>query len=80
MGIPSYFNFILKNHRTIVKEKRFIRCDYLFVDANSLIYDCIHELNHVDDYEQVYAMIHEKMMNLIPVSYTHLTLPTILLV
>tara|TARA_B100000886_G_scaffold139722_1_gene94519 strand:+ start:189 stop:1700 length:1512 start_codon:yes stop_codon:yes gene_type:complete len=65
MGIPSYFNFILKNHRTIVKEKRFIRCDYLFVDANSLIYDCIHELNHVDDYEQVYAMIHEKMMNLI---------------
>ena len=65
MGIPSYFNFILKNHRTIVKEKKFIRCDDLFVDANSLIYDCIHELKQVDHYEVVYAMVFEKMMKLI---------------
>ena len=64
MGIPSYFHFLLKNHRNIIKEKKYIQCDYLFVDANSLIYDCIHELKQVDAYETVYHMVHEKMLSL----------------
>ena len=65
MGIPSYFHFLLKNHRSIVKEKKYVSCDDLFVDANSLIYDCIHELKHVNRYEEVYAMVYEHMMTLI---------------
>ena len=64
MGIPSYFHFLLKHHQSILKEKKFIKCDYLFVDANSLIYDCIHELKQVESYEEVYSMVYFKMMSL----------------
>ena len=57
MGIPSYFHFLLKNHRSILVDKTQIHCDDLFVDANSLIYDCIHELKTVQSYEIVYQMV-----------------------
>ena len=40
MGIPSYFSYILKNHKHILK-KNFIVCDILYLDANSIIYDNI---------------------------------------
>ena len=64
MGIPSYFNFILKHHPTIVKSLKTVHCDYLFVDANSLIYDCIHELKEVNSYDEVYSMVYNKMIAL----------------
>ena len=60
MGIPSYFNFILKHHPTIVKSLKTVHCDYLFVDANSLIYDCIHELKEVNSYDEVYSLVYNK--------------------
>ena len=65
MGIPSYFHFLLKNHRSILVDKTQIHCDDLFVDANSLIYDCIHELKNVQSYEIVYQMVYEKILLLI---------------
>jgi 5'-3' exonuclease len=65
MGIPSYFNFILKNHRRMLIENKHIICDNLFIDANSLIYDCIHELSEVGSNEQVYEMVYKKIIGLV---------------
>lgn len=67
MGIPSYFNFILQNHASIINNIKYVRCDYLFVDSNSLIYDTIHEFeNEVpNDNNIIYSKIYEKMMSLI---------------
>ena len=65
MGIPSYFNFILKHHKTILVKKKNVSCDNLFIDANSLIYDCIHELKKVENEEKVYEMVYEKIIQLI---------------
>jgi len=42
MGIPSYFSYVLKNHK-IIKRLTSITCTNLFLDANSIIYDVIHE-------------------------------------
>ncbi len=65
MGIPSYFNFILRNHKRMLIQSKHLVCDNLFIDANSLIYDCIHELTNVTSYEQVYKMVYEKILELI---------------
>ena len=67
MGIPSYFNFILKNHKKILLKKQFLHCDDLCIDANSLIYDCIHELNQVNDYDEIYNMVHVRILKLISI-------------
>ena len=40
MGIPSYFSYVLKNHKNI-KKLTTIKCNSLFLDANSIIYDVI---------------------------------------
>ena len=67
MGIPSYFNFILKNHSKIIRNKSQIRSDFLFVDANSLIYDCINEFqNEVpQDNVVIFKQVYENMKRLI---------------
>ena len=44
MGIPTYFNHIVKRHNNIIKETSYVNSDYLFIDANSLVYDTINEL------------------------------------
>jgi len=43
MGIPSYFVYIVKNHRSILKKykKSNIDIDNLYLDSNSIIYDSI---------------------------------------
>lgn len=43
MGIPSYFSHIVKKHRTIIKKfsKDAIQIDNLYLDSNSIIYDCL---------------------------------------
>ena len=68
MGIPSYFNFILKNHKNIIINKKNIICDYLFIDSNSLIYDSIHELESIDDYSVVYNLVYNKILDLIKIN------------
>lgn len=69
MGIPSYFNFILRNHSKIISNKRQIRSDFLFVDANSLIYDCINEFqNEVPkDNTVIFQQVYENITNLVKV-------------
>ena len=49
MGIPSYFTYIIKNHTNIVhkfggKDK----VDILLIDSNSIIYDCMRNINYED--------------------------------
>lgn len=58
MGIPSYFSYILKHHKDILKRK-FILCDILYLDANSIIYD---NLGKDGD---IYDNIYNSIMNII---------------
>ena len=54
MGIPSYFSYILKNHKHILK-KNYILCNVLYLDANSIIYDNIGKDGHI--YDNIYNSI-----------------------
>ena len=47
MGIPSYFSYIVKNHRNIIRKlNKNTKIDYMFLDSNSIIYDCLHKLSN----------------------------------
>jgi len=58
MGIPSYFSYILKNHKHILK-KNFIVCHVLYLDANSIIYD------NIDKEGLIYDNIYNSIMEII---------------
>jgi 5'-3' exoribonuclease 1 len=47
MGIPSYFSYIVKNHTKIIKkfDKTNLKVNNLYLDANSIIYDCVHKID-----------------------------------
>ena len=46
MGIPSYFSYIVKNHRNIIKKiKKDFVTDNLYLDSNSIVYDCLRKIN-----------------------------------
>ena len=52
MGIPSYFSQIIKNYSNIIRNMEFIKSiniDHLFMDCNSIIYDCVREIEYVSD-------------------------------
>ena len=56
MGIPAYFSHIIKNYPNILQkfQKKFL-VDNLFLDSNSIIYDCLRDINYSgnnDDYER----------------------------
>ena len=63
MGIPSYFSYIVKNHRNIIKKLNDINylIDNLYIDSNSIIYDALRELltdksiidKSVEDFEDI---------------------------
>ena len=46
MGIPSYFSYIVKNHSQVIRklDKKFL-VNNLYLDANSVIYDCVHRID-----------------------------------
>ena len=44
MGIPSYFSHLVRNHKACVQELDNKSVDNLYLDANSIIYDCLHRL------------------------------------
>ena len=47
MGIPSYFSYIVKNHRNIIRKlNKNTKIDYMFLDSNSIIYDCLYKLSN----------------------------------
>jgi hypothetical protein len=47
MGIPSYFSYIIKNYNIIRKLDKCEKFDSLFMDCNSIIYDCYYELEKI---------------------------------
>ena len=56
MGIPAYFSHIIKNYPNILQkfQKKF-QVDNLFLDSNSIIYDCLRDIEYSgnnDDYER----------------------------
>ena len=55
MGIPSYFSHIIKNYPNILKKfKDNFKIDNLFLDSNSIIYDCLRDIEYNgnnNDYE-----------------------------
>lgn len=49
MGIPSYFNHIIKNHKKIFKkQKSFNKIHNLYLDSNSIIYDAMRNIENTD--------------------------------
>jgi len=56
MGIPSYFSYIIKNYPNIIKKfKQDFKIDNLFLDSNSIIYDCLRDIdynNNDNEYER----------------------------
>jgi len=45
MGIPSYFSFIMKNYKNIIKKREEVPVvDHLCMDCNSIIYDSFYEI------------------------------------
>jgi len=73
MGIPSYFSYVLKNHK-IIKKLIDVKCTSVFLDANSIIYDVIHEneidsVNEInrkcDENNDIYDKIYNKIMNIV---------------
>ncbi len=47
MGIPSYFSYIVKNHASIIRKfnNSSLQVNNLYLDANSIIYDCVHKID-----------------------------------
>jgi len=47
MGIPAYFSYIVKNHPEIIRRlcKNDIKVSNLYLDSNSIIYDCVHNID-----------------------------------
>ena len=67
MGIPSYFNYILKNHHNIIVKKPQVSSDNLFVDANSLIYDTINDYDGKipDNLKTIFQDIYNNILKLV---------------
>jgi 5'-3' exonuclease len=51
MGIPSYFSYIVRQHRKIIRPftKKTEKIDNLYLDCNSIIYDAVHNDEGIKD-------------------------------
>ena len=69
MGIPCFYSYIIKNHHKIISE--FMKnTDNLYIDSNSIIYDCVNEIstipNKTDNYEnELIRLIIKRLQSLI---------------
>jgi 5'-3' exonuclease len=63
MGIPSYFSYVLKNHGKIIKRLNSVKLETLLIDANSFIYDAVHESSD-NIHERVYGKIKDLVIKL----------------
>jgi len=47
MGIPAYFSYIVKNHPEIIRRllQNDMSIDNFYLDSNSIIYDCVHNID-----------------------------------
>ena len=60
MGIPSFFSYVLKNHTKIIKRLSQTKCNELYIDANSIIYDVVHE-----NTSNIYSDVFSKIMSIV---------------
>lgn len=64
MGIPSFFSHLVKDHPDCIKEIEDGQpLDNLYLDSNSIIYDCVHKM--IDEYtddESFEKMLLEKVL------------------
>jgi 5'-3' exoribonuclease 1 len=58
MGVPSYFSYVLRKHKNLLKETHHVKCDILYLDSNSLIYDSISE-------GDIHKSVYKKVLNII---------------
>jgi len=67
MGIPSYFSYVLKNHKRIIKRLHRVKLNTLLIDANSFIYDVVYELNIQKNcnYQIIYENVYKKIKELV---------------
>lgn len=63
MGIPHYFYHIIKNYSQVIKDKNNVKKTSLFIDANSIIYDVVHN-NSTTIYKDICIIIEELSIKL----------------
>jgi len=53
MGIPSYFSYIVKNHRNVISKFQKINktVNNLYLDSNSIVYDCMRSIEYGSNFE-----------------------------
>ena len=63
MGIPSYFSYIVRNHRSIIKKlnsSSIPKINNLYLDCNSFIYEAYHTIHSEYDKSNLYKNKSEK--------------------
>ena len=72
MGIPSYFSYVIKNHKNIVKKMCGSNLNFhnLYMDCNSIVYDIVYSLDNDQTDENnietlIIKMVLEKIDNYI---------------
>lgn len=76
MGIPSYFSYIVKNHREIIQKINDLKIPIhnLYIDSNSIVYDSLRALNGVEiDFEKkliesVCDKLHQYIQHIKPIN------------
>jgi 5'-3' exonuclease len=60
MGIPSYFSHLIKNHSHILKKfnNKKTKIDNLYLDSNSIIYDCLSGIKYESNEQFEKQLLH----------------------
>lgn len=51
MGIPSYFSYILRKHRQIIKAYQPMAVENFYLDSNSIVYDMVRQIEYGPNFE-----------------------------
>ncbi len=53
MGIPSYYTYLIRNFNKLILKKSLFKknIECFFLDSNSIIYDCIHNMESSNNFE-----------------------------
>ncbi len=65
MGIPSYFSHIIKNHIQVLQKFSNQHFHNLYLDCNSIIYDCIRSSNMGNNNKQICISVCQKIQQYI---------------
>jgi 5'-3' exonuclease len=77
MGIPAYFSYIVKNHPEIIRRllQNDMQIDNFYLDSNSIIYDCVHNIDLDEITDTIAVSIIQKVIQKIE-EYIKLINPT----